>query len=151
MPKTIISDTSCFIVLGNIGELDLLQKTYGQIITTFEIASEYGQNLPQWVEVKTPSDTYRQKILEIQLDKGEASAIALAIEIPESIVIIDDYKARKLAEKLGLTITGTIGVIIKAKLHGIIPFIKPYLDKIRKTNFYISDELYLKALQEANE
>lgn len=94
---------------------------------------------------------YRQKILEIQLDKGEASAIALAIEIPGSIVILDDYKARKLAEKLGLTITGTIGVIIKAKFEGVIPNIKPYLDKIRKTNFYISDELYLKALEEANE
>jgi hypothetical protein len=52
MPKTIISDTSCFIVLANIGALDLLQQTYGSITTTPEVASEYGQSLPDWVEIK---------------------------------------------------------------------------------------------------
>lgn len=46
MPKTIISDTSCFIILSNIGELNLLQKVYGQIITTIEIAAEFGEQLP---------------------------------------------------------------------------------------------------------
>lgn len=45
MPKAIISDTSCFIVLTNIGKLDLLQKVYGQIITTPEIAAEFGEPL----------------------------------------------------------------------------------------------------------
>ncbi len=151
MPKTIISDTSCLIVLSNIGELELLHKTYGQIITTSDVASEFGQELPNWVEIAAAKDKYRQKILELQLDKGEASAIALAIEIPESTIILDDYKARKLAEKLGLSITGTIGVIIKAKLRGMIPSVKPYLDKIRKTDFYISNELYDKAMEEAGE
>lgn len=46
MPKTIVSDTSCFIVLTNIGELDLLQKVYGQIITTVEVADEFDATLP---------------------------------------------------------------------------------------------------------
>ena len=45
MPKAIISDTSCFIILTNIGELDLLQKVYGQIVTTPEIAAEFGEPL----------------------------------------------------------------------------------------------------------
>jgi predicted nucleic acid-binding protein len=49
MPKTIISDTSCFIILANIGELDLLHKVYGQIVTTPDIATEYGEPLPEWV------------------------------------------------------------------------------------------------------
>ena len=151
MPKTIISDTSCFIVLSNIGELELLHKTYGQIITTPDVVIEFGQDLPPWIEVASPNDKYRQKILELQLDKGEASAIALAIEIPESTIILDDYKARKVAEKLGLSITGTLGVIVKAKLRGIIPSVKPYLDKIRKTDFYISPDLYSKAVEEAGE
>jgi predicted nucleic acid-binding protein len=48
MPKPIISDTSCFIVLSNIGELELLRKVYGQIITTPDVALEYGQILPEW-------------------------------------------------------------------------------------------------------
>lgn len=151
MPKTIISDTSCFIVLTNIGELDLLQRIYGSVITTPEVATEYGQTLPGWVEVKAAGDKHLQKVLELQVDRGEASAIALAMEIPDSTLILDDYKARKIAEKLGLEITGTIGVIIKAKLNGIIPSIKPYLDKISKTDFRLSSELEQLALRQAGE
>jgi hypothetical protein len=63
----------------------------------------------------------------MQIDKGEASAIAVALESPGCTLILDDYKARKIAEKLVIDITGTIGVIIKAKLTGIIPFIQPLL------------------------
>ncbi|MCG3164904.1 MAG: hypothetical protein POELPBGB_00663 [Bacteroidia bacterium] len=151
MPKTIISDTSCFIILTNIGELDILQKTYGQIITTPEVAEEFGQELPNWIVLQSATDIYRQQTLEIQLDKGEASAIALAVETPDSTVILDDYKARLMAEKLGLDFTGTVGVIVKAKLQGIIPSIKPYLAKIRATNFRISEEIEAKALTEAGE
>ncbi|MES2332915.1 MAG: DUF3368 domain-containing protein [Bacteroidota bacterium] len=151
MPKTIISDTSCFIILKNIGELDILQKVYGQIITTFEIATEFGEALPDWVEIRTATDKYRQQLLEMQIDKGESSAIALALETPDCTVILDDYKARKIADHLGLHVTGTIGVIVKAKLNGIIPSIKPLLKKIKETDFRLSEEIELFALREANE
>lgn len=76
----------------------------------------------------------------MQVDKGEASAIALALELPESTIILDDFRARKVAERLKVNFTGTIGVIIKAKLQGIISSIKPLLSKIKQTNFRISDE-----------
>lgn len=151
MPKTIISDTSCFIILAKIEALDLLQKIYGQIITTSDIAEEFGEILPEWVIIKDVSDASKQKILELQLDKGESSAIALAMEIPDSILILDDFKARKIAQQLGLTVTGTIGVIVKAKLTGKIPSVKTYLDKIKITNFRISSEIEAQALKEANE
>lgn len=87
----------------------------------------------------------------MQIDKGESSAIALAMEMSESTIILDDYKARKVAERLGLNYTGTIGIIIKAKLEGIIPSIKPILTKIKQTDFHISKELELIALKEAGE
>ncbi len=90
MLKIIISDTSCFIILSNIGELDLLQKVYGQIITTAEVANEFGETLPEWVEIKSVTDNHLQQLLEMQLDKGESSAIALALEIHASTIIIDD-------------------------------------------------------------
>ncbi len=80
MLKIIISDTSCFIILTNIGELDLLQKIYGQITTTIEIATEFGETLPEWVEIITVKDKSKQLLLEMQIDKGESSAIALAME-----------------------------------------------------------------------
>jgi predicted nucleic acid-binding protein len=151
MRRVIISDTSCFIILTNIGELELLRDVYGQIVTTPEIADEFGETLPEWVIIEGVSDNYRQQILEIQLDRGESSAITLALETPASTVILDDYKARKVAEKLGLDVTGTIGVIIRAKLQGIIHSIKPLLEKIRQTDFRISLDLEIKALAEAGE
>ena len=151
MPKAIISDTSCFIILTNIDELELLHKVYGQVVTTIDIATEYGEPLPEWVEIAIVVDKYTQQLLEMQIDKGESSAIALALETPSSTVILDDYKARKIAEHLGITFTGTIGVIIKAKLKGVIPSIKPLLKKIKQTDFRLSPEIELQALKEANE
>lgn len=151
MPKTIISDTSCFIILSNIGELELLHQVYGEIITTLDIAIEYGEPLPDWVEIRKVIDVTKQQLLELQIDKGESSAIALALEIPESTIILDDFKVRKIASRLGINYTGTLGVIIKAKLKGIIPSIKPILEKIKQTNFRISVELELQALKAAGE
>lgn len=132
MPKTIISDTSCLIILSNIGQLELLHKMYGEIVITPEILEEYQDVVPDWIVVQTVSDKYRQRILELQIDKGEASAIALAIEIPGSTLILDDEKARKVARSLDLSFTGTIGVIVKAKLNGVIPEVKSILEMIKK-------------------
>lgn len=151
MPKVIISDTSCLIILTKIGELDLLHQLYKMVTITQDILLEYGENLPDWIEVQQVKDNYRQQLLEMQIDKGEASAIALALETTDNIVILDDWKARRVAERLGLCVTGTLGVIIKAKNSGVISSIKPYLDKIRVTNFRISEELEQLALKEANE
>lgn len=151
MHRTIISDTSCLIVLTNISELDLLQKVYGRITTTIEIVTEYGEPLPDWIEIESVKDNYRQQLLEMQVDTGEASAIALALETPDSTIIIDDYRARKIAQKLKLNYTGTIGVIVKAKLKGIIPSVKPILAKIKQTDFRLGIDVEMQALKEADE
>ena len=151
MRKAIISDTSCFIILSKIGELDILQKLYGQIITTSDISDEFGEILPSWVLIKDVHNKQSQKILEIQIDKGESSAIALALEMENCTIILDDFKARKVAQNLGLSVTGTIGVIVKAKLNGIIPSIKPLINKIRQTNFRLSAEIEALALEQAKE
>lgn len=151
MHKTIISDTSCLIVLSNIGELELLHKTYNQITTTPEVVEEYEKELPDWVEIIPPKDKNRQHQLELQLGKGEASAITLALEIIDSTIILDDAKARQIAEKLGLNITGTLGIIVKAKLQGIIKSIRPYLIKLKQTNFRMTEQLEKRALEDAGE
>jgi predicted nucleic acid-binding protein len=98
--RVIIADTSCFIVLEKIGELDLLHQVYGQVVTTVDIAKEYGNMLPDWVVLVAVQDAARQQLIEIQLDKGESSAIALALEISGSLIILDDAKARRFAERL---------------------------------------------------
>jgi predicted nucleic acid-binding protein len=149
--KLIISDTSCFILLSKIGQFDLLQQVYAHIITTPEIAEEFGEALPDWVEIVAVTDKTKRDLLEQQVDKGEASAIALALESENPFLILDDNKARRLANNLNLTHTGTIGVIVAAKQKGIIPSIKPFLEEIKATNFRISAELELIALLQAKE
>lgn len=151
MPKIIIADTSCFIILSKIEKLDLLKDVYGQIATTREIANEFGEKLPDWVDIMNVNDNYYQQLLEMLIGRGESSAITLALEIPGSTLILDDYKARKIAEQLNLSYTGTIGVIVKAKIKGFIPSIKPLLEQIRKTDFRISTDIEIQALKQANE
>lgn len=141
MPKVVIADTSCLIVLSNIEQLKILRQLYGNIVTTPDVEREYGETLPDWVEINYPKDKTRQVLLELQLDKGESSAIALALEIPDSILIIDDYKARKIAEQLQLKITGTLGILIKAKQRGFLKSIMPIVKKLKSSGFRISDDL----------
>jgi len=90
------------------------------------------KELPDWFNTEEPTNKTYQKILEASLDKGEASAIAFAIEHADCLLIIDDYKGRRYAEQLGIKITGTVGVIIDAKLSGYIESVKPVLDKIKR-------------------
>lgn len=78
-------------------------------------------NFQDWFQVQQVKDRYKQQLLEMQIGKGEASAIALALETADNVLILDDWKARRLAERLGLSVTGTLGVLIKAKNTGIIP------------------------------
>lgn len=96
MPKTIISDTSCIILLDKIGELEILNHLFGTIVTTQEVAEEFGQQLPSWFEIQKPKDKNYQSILEASVDKGEASAIALAMELDDCLLIIDDRREENL-------------------------------------------------------
>lgn len=107
--------------------------------------------LPEWIEIVAVKNTKYQTELESIIDKGEASAIALAVEIPNSIVIIDDLKAKKLAKRIGLNLTGTIGIILKAKQNGIINSVKPILNKLRQTNFRLTEKLEQDIINESGE
>jgi len=151
MPNVIISDTSCLVLLNKIEELNLLHRLYGTVSITKEVATEYGKALPEWIQLKSSSDEAYKKILRASVDEGEASAIALALENSDALLILDDLKARKYAEKLGLKIIGTIGVLIDAKRSGYLSSIKPSLKKIRHTNFRLTVELEKLALQKAGE
>ena len=77
MQVTIVSDTSCLILLDKIGELHLLLKLFGQVVITQIVEAEYGNKLPDWIIVQNPADRNNQLVLEATLDKGEASSIAL--------------------------------------------------------------------------
>jgi len=151
MQKTIIADSSCLILLDKIQELELLKKLFGKVIITSIIAGEFGNPLPEWISIKNAEDKNYQNILELSVDKGEASAIALAVEQQDCLLILDDQKARKLAAELKLKYTGTIALLVEAKNKGYISSVRPVIGKIKKTNFRISTELEKKILKSAGE
>lgn len=151
MQRIIISDTSCLIILDKVGETEILKTLYGEISITSTIAQEFGKALPNWITIKDATNKTYENLLQTSIDRGEASAIALAVELGDCLLILDDYKARKLALSLQLKFTGTFGVLIEAKLSGYLPSIRPILDKIKQTDFRISLELERKILDRTGE
>ncbi len=147
----IIADTSCFILLDKIDELNILEKVFHLVTTTEDIAAEFRKELPDWITIRTVSNKDYQRLLCLEVDNGEASAIALSVEDGNALLIIDDNKARKLAAKLQLAYTGTLGVILRAKQMGIITEIKPIIKKIQATNFRFSEKTYKEIMFIANE
>ena len=148
--RKIVSNTSCLISLTNIDMLWVLQSLYGGIFVTKEVAAEYGEKLPQWIKVLTVSDVKAIKILNSYVDLGEASTIALAMETEDATMILDDMKARKLADSLRLKYTGTIGVLLKAKQSNTDISLAECIQKFRKCRFRISktiEDAMLKADQ----
>lgn len=138
----IIADTSCLILLSKIGELELLRLLSNQVYVTSIVKMEFGSELPDWIQIKDPSPNIFQGLLEKEIDQGEISAILLALETPSSLLIIDDQKGRRVAQRLNIKLSGTLGLFLKAKQMGVIKKISPILDKIRMTNFRINDKLF---------
>lgn len=151
MNKTVLSDTSCLILFKKIGQIELLYQVYEEITITPEIQDEYKTKIPEWVKIKSVSN--KQRIAEYNniVDLGEASIIALALEINSPLLLIDDKRGRKLAELLNIDMTGTLGTLLKAKKNGVIKYVKPILYDLKEINFRISDKLEQYILKKAGE
>src|SRR5690606_22411860 len=150
-PELIICDTSLLILFEKIKKLDLLRLCYKNIFITPEISAEFGKTLPAWIEVKEVKNQTLQQTLTQLLGVGESSAIALCFEIPNALVAIDDLKARKVAKSLKLKITGSLGVLIKAKENGHVDKLRPLLKEIEQTDFRISENIIEKILKVVGE
>ena len=137
MPE-IISNTSCLIALSNINALEVLNRLYGNIIITNEVAQEFGQELPDWITINPIEDYAKFEIINAILDPGEASSIALALEKRDPLLILDDGKARRYANSLDIKLTGTLGILAKAYKTMIIPDLQIVLSALRQKGFYIS-------------
>jgi predicted nucleic acid-binding protein len=141
MSIVVISDTSCLIALDRINQLDLLQKLFHQIVTTQAVQEEFGKELPEWIQIVEVQNQDKIQELEAVLDKGEASAIALALETEKSQLIIDEKKGRKVAQKLKIDIIGTLKVIQMAKQKEIIQSAQPVIEGLQKAGFRFSQTI----------
>ena len=139
--KIVIADASCLIALHNIDEAELLRKLYAQILVTPEVAAEVGDSLPEWVQQQSSSNTDLIKQLTANLEIGEATSIALALEIPDCLLIIDEKKGRRTAVQLGLEITGTIGVVMAAIERGLVDSPETIVERLEQVGFRFSEVL----------
>ena len=116
------------------------------IIGPFNV-SEYPCFITQ-----APKDRSRVAELLIELNTGEAEALALALELQADTVLIDESLGRRVAVRLGLKTTGVLALLVRAKANGHVPEVAPLLDQLNATiNFRISPALRARVLRDAHE
>jgi predicted nucleic acid-binding protein len=141
MPDIVIVDTSVLIALEKIDLLQILCKIYKKIILPEAVVREFGNvNFECYSVKKVESRLINVLMQDLNLGKGESEVIALAYETNFK-VLIDDLKARKVAENLGLSISGSIGVLLKAEKLGIIDSALKKTQELKEMGFYVSNEL----------
>ena len=150
-PEHVVADTSCLIILSKIERLEILRDLYGELMIPMEVKKEFGKHLPSWIHAVDPSGNSIDQFSSAGLGRGEEAAFALASELQNTLLIIDDLDARRYADRLQIRHTGTLGVILKAKERGIIQHVRPLVVAIQTTDFRIGRELMHFVLQQANE
>ena len=151
MPKITIVNTSPLFYLHRLGLLELLNELYGHITVPAAVEMELkqgktqGEDVPQlenytWVEIRSVSTPkYLQLIAD--LGPGESEVLALATNHPSALVILDDKLARRIAEMQGFRLTGTAGVLLRAKQKGLVPALKPVIERLLDLDFRLKPDL----------
>jgi predicted nucleic acid-binding protein len=149
----IVCNSSVLIALDNAGILHVLKALFKEILVPKSVRKEvFGRKkLPAFVKCIEISEPITLKVLESNLEAGEGEAICLYEEMDADLLIIDDLEGRRVAERLGITITGTLGILLLAKREKIIDKVKPLLDEIVSHGFRVADELYREILIKADE
>ncbi len=159
----VVSNTSPVTNLAAIGQLDMLRQLYTTVLIPQAVYGELtfgggsqpgGQEVPTlpWIEARHVADRVLVTALQIELDPGEAEAIALAVEMKADLLLLDERRGRMVASRLGLRFVGLLGVLNEAKQQGYLSAVKPLLeDLVSKAGFWVSPRLYARVLQAAGE
>lgn len=141
MPEIVIVDTSVLIALEKIDLLRVLCGIYKEIILPDGVVKEFGTvNMGCYSAQKVESRLADFLMQDLNLGRGESEVIALAYETNQK-ALIDDLKARKVAIDLGLTISGSIGLLLKAEKLGLIESAYKKAIELKDKGFYVSEEL----------
>jgi predicted nucleic acid-binding protein len=142
LPK-VVCNSSPLIHLAKVGKLELLKGYFTEISIPEAVYRECvidGKDREDakrienatWIRVVDIKNIDLKKAFNTVLDEGESEAIVLALQESADLILLDDYEARELARTYGLNITGTIGILIKAKYEGDISSIDEMLKKLRR-------------------
>ena len=158
----IISNATPLIAFAKISQLALLQKIVNNLVIPKAVADEistYPQGQPgfidlqqeSWIGVQSITSEQQVSWLLPKVDRGEAEVIALALERQAQLVLIDELTARKVAESLNLNVSGSVGILIRAKQVGEIVAVKPLLDAMSQQKIYFSQRFIDAVLRQVGE
>jgi uncharacterized protein len=158
--REVVTNTSPLLYLHQLGRIDLLGSLYSKVLVPRSVVEELdagrtgGHDVPNvaalsWAEVVS-SPTLALLALATDLGKGEAEAIAIAHE-RNALLILDDALARRHANLIGVTVTGTLGILLKAKTDGHVPRIEPLVIRLTELGFRLSSPTRDAVLKLANE
>jgi predicted nucleic acid-binding protein len=150
----VISNSSPLIALSQIGRLDLLGQLYHKVLIPPAVAEEVQPTLarlPGWMEVKPLELPRRPDVVSSSIGPGEHEVISLGLELGAVRLILDERPARRLAASLGLAVIGTVGLLLAGKDRGLLPKLKPELDRLLAARFFMDQELYDRVIGQAGE
>lgn len=125
----VFCNTTPLLALSSIGQLDLLRQLFGAINVAKSVADECSEGgrivVPElecvdWIHLQPDEETTSLPVL-FELDRGEKQTLLLAMRQKADLVLMDERLGRRMAEYLGLQVTGTLGILLKAKTTGLIP------------------------------
>jgi predicted nucleic acid-binding protein len=156
----VISNTTPIISFLKIDKLFLLEKLYQQVIIPSAVFEEIenGKDKPfykdltkyDWIKVQSIKNKPSLKYI-FDLDEGEAEVLILADEIKADLIIMDEIMGRRYAKQLDFKLTGTIGILLKAKAKGLVLSLKELTNELIDKGTWLSPSLIAKALKIANE
>ena len=140
----VVSNSSPLIALEQIGQLELLQSLFKEIVIPDQVAIETVASVQprSWIRKQSLSQPLLPAVQRPTLGPGERAAICLAVEAQARAILLDDDPARKLAVQLGLPVIGTAGVLVLAKERQLILAVRPCLDALIENRFFLARALY---------
>ena len=154
--KIVIADAGPLIAFARINQLGLLTQVFEGVLVTDEVFNECTMRT-DFPETKVICEAFHNKQLQrcdtptlhfelaLCVDVGEASAIAVALELGYG-VLMDDKAGRSMAKNLGIATIGTVGVLVLAKQKRLIPALKPLLEQLTQSGYFLGDSLINNAL-----
>jgi predicted nucleic acid-binding protein len=158
--RPVVLNNTPLVALWSLGRLDLLRDLYQEALIPRAVEEEFLateasarrkalEDAP-WVRIVELSHP-RRSLAYTGLDRGEAAVLALAEETDAHLVVLDERKARRYAERMGLSLTGTLGVLLAAKRAGLVGSVSDCISQLLSAGLFLSPELVRRALEIAGE
>lgn len=153
----VVTNTTPLITLAGIELLDLLPRLYGEIWAPRIVLDEYQvktrphePDLARVSWLRVVDDIVIDPALPL-LDAGEAAALPLAQAAEARLILLDERKARRIATHVGLPVAGTLAVLLRAKQHGVITAVRPYITQMQSQGRRFHPDLLARLLEDAGE